>query len=277
MALTKALPSVGGLPDQTGNAGKYLTTDATTPSWSAVTPPSIVRSARTSNTILAAADSQSLIDITSGTFSQTFTAAATLGSGWFCYIRNSGTGVITLDPNASETIDGTTTFTLQPGNRILVQCDGSNFYSAINNALAGNSSVYLTTGNGYGSTNTAIRRFTTAITNVGTAITYADSATLGASFTINETGLYSITYSEALTPTGYFFGTSLNSAQLTTLFQSITSSSKLGSAASAVANTSTIASIVVRLSVGDVVRPHAGGACNDGDQTNRFSIVKVAS
>ena len=56
---------------------------------------SVVRSARTSNTILGAADKGTLIDITSGAFTQTLTAAATLGSGWWCYYRNSSTGPLT--------------------------------------------------------------------------------------------------------------------------------------------------------------------------------------
>lgn len=97
---------------------------------------SVVRSARTSNTILAAADKGTLIDITSGTFTQTFTAAATLGSGWYCYIRNSGTGDITLDPNGSETIDGLTSYVMYPGEVRLVQCDGTAFYSVVLNAFA---------------------------------------------------------------------------------------------------------------------------------------------
>lgn len=90
-----------------------------------------VRSARTSNTILAAADGTTIIDITSGTFSQTFTAAATLGSGWYCWIRNGGTGEITLDPNGAETIDSLTTFIMYPGEVRLVQCDASGFNSAV--------------------------------------------------------------------------------------------------------------------------------------------------
>jgi len=92
---------------------------------------SVVRSARTANTILAAADNSTLIDITSGTFSQTFTAAATLGSGWFCYIRNSGTGDITLDPNASELIDGLTSYMMYGGETRLVQCTGTAFTSVV--------------------------------------------------------------------------------------------------------------------------------------------------
>ena len=66
-------------------------------------------SSRVSNTILAAADRGTLIDVTSGSFTQTFTAAATLGSGWYCTYRNSGSGTVTLDPNASETIGGAAT------------------------------------------------------------------------------------------------------------------------------------------------------------------------
>lgn len=93
--------------------------------------PTIVRSARTSNTILASGDNSTLIDITSGTFSQTFTAAATLASGWFCYIRNSGTGDITLDPNGSELIDGLTTFVMYGGETRLVQCTGTAFTSVV--------------------------------------------------------------------------------------------------------------------------------------------------
>ncbi len=91
----------------------------------------VVRVARTSNTILDGTNRGNLIDITSGTFSQTFTAATTLGSGWFVYLRNSGTGVITLDPNASELIDGLTTYLMYGGETRLIQCSGTGFTSVV--------------------------------------------------------------------------------------------------------------------------------------------------
>src|SRR5712691_9495158 len=56
---------------------------------------------RSSNTILGLSDFGKTFLATS-TFTQTLTAAATLGDGWFCFYRNDGSGVITLDPNASE-------------------------------------------------------------------------------------------------------------------------------------------------------------------------------
>lgn len=87
--------------------------------------PSLLRSARTSNAMLVAADKGKLIDITSGTFSQTFAASATLTSGWWCYIANNGTGVITLDPNSTEQIDGGTTLAMHRGEVRLIHCDGS--------------------------------------------------------------------------------------------------------------------------------------------------------
>jgi nitrogen fixation protein len=72
-------------------------------------------------------DRQTAIDCTSGTFTLSLTAAGTLGGGFIFGARNSGAGVITIDPNSSETIDGVTTITLEPGESCFVVCDGTNF------------------------------------------------------------------------------------------------------------------------------------------------------
>ncbi len=101
------------------------------------------RSARSSNTALVGSDIGKLIDITSGTFTQTFVAAATLGPNWYCTVRNSGTGDITLDPNGSELIDGLTSYVMYPGEARLIMCDGTGFYSLV---MASFYKVFTTTG-----------------------------------------------------------------------------------------------------------------------------------
>ena len=62
-----------------------------------------------------------------GGFTLSFEAAATLGDGWFCFVRNNATGTVALDPNGAETIDGSTTRTLDPGQAVMVFCNGSLF------------------------------------------------------------------------------------------------------------------------------------------------------
>jgi len=121
-----------GLP--TLEDGKFLTNNGSVLSWD--NAGIIVKSDKTSTTALGLADKTKLIDATSGTFTISFAAAATLGNGWFCYIRNSGTGNITLDPNSTETIDGLTTFVMYPGETRLVQCTGTALFSVVLSGFA---------------------------------------------------------------------------------------------------------------------------------------------
>lgn len=72
-------------------------------------------------------DLGTIINCTSGTFTVSLTAAATLGSGFNCWVWNTGTGVITIDPNGAETIDGKTTYVLRAGQGTQIVCNGTNF------------------------------------------------------------------------------------------------------------------------------------------------------
>lgn len=62
-----------------------------------------------------------------GTF--TLTSAATLGNDWFCYVRNNGTGALSVTAPGGETIDGSASLTYNPGDSSLIICDGSNFFT----------------------------------------------------------------------------------------------------------------------------------------------------
>lgn len=73
-----------------------------------------------------AADRDGLIDCT-GTFTLSLTAAATLGPSFSFRIRNSGVGVITIDPAGAETIDGAATLAVGPKQAFEVRCDGVKF------------------------------------------------------------------------------------------------------------------------------------------------------
>lgn len=137
------------------------------------------------------------------------------------------------------------------------------------------SMVRLHTANGYGSTNTSIRRFTTTVLNRGTDITYADSATLGATFTINVDGVYAITYSDSFSAATNM-GLSLNSSQLTTSPGSITAADQLVTADSAGVNFNCSTPWTGHLVAGSVIRAHTFGTSSGGAVPAKFTIVRVA-
>jgi hypothetical protein len=138
------------------------------------------------------------------------------------------------------------------------------------------SSVEVNTGNGHGSTNTKIRRFSTIKKNVGTAITYADSATAGGSFTLNEDGVYSVCFTD-ISPAGPAnWGISQNSSQLTTSIASITDANIVMYTEGAT-NTKATACGTVLGANGDVIRAHTDGTPNGTNNSVRFIITKVSN
>ena len=192
--------------------------------------------------------------------------------------------VLTLTHNATtNNLPGAVNITTAINDRAIYESDGTTVYcvsyirsngGSVVSASAGDHEIALHTGNGHGTTNTVIRRFTTAMTNTGTAITYADSATLGAALTINETGLYSIYYSDvASVVVNRLFGVSVNSAQLNTAIDLIAVANRLAISVNAVADMPTSLSRSVRLTAGDVIRPHTTGF-NNGTLNNVFFAIR---
>lgn len=142
----------------------------------------------------------------------------------------------------------------------------------------GDHEVTVYAGNGHGSTNTKIRRFTSTLRSVGTAVTYADSATLGASFTINESGLYEIYYQdEFLSASQFSYGATVNSAELTTNILSTAIANRLLCGVNTLGGTAVPVPFTrtVRLTAGDVVRAHTNGSPNGTGNNVQFSIRKV--
>jgi len=230
---------------------------------------------KTTTYTAAASDTCILADATGGAFTITLPAAAS-NSGQIYYISkiDSTAGAITIDGNASETVDGALTINLdRQYQSVILTNDGSNWFT-IHGRQQIDSFVDLHTENGHGSTNTVIRRFTTAVTNQGSAITYADSSTLGATFTINESGMYHM-HGVDLFSSPHYCGISVNSTQLTTSILSITTADKKA-LSEAAAGTVMAYGTVQYLVKDDVVRVHTSGGGSTAAQARaNFSIAKI--
>lgn len=140
------------------------------------------------------------------------------------------------------------------------------------------SEVWVTNGNGRGSTDVYVRRYTNTQKNTGSAITYDDSSTAGATFTINEPGLYAI--SQTHNNDGIdSIGISLNASSGATALLSLTEAEVLACDFQGAANQPISNSVQLRLSPGDVIRSHTndGGGRSDGTNTvaQSFRITKI--
>jgi len=136
------------------------------------------------------------------------------------------------------------------------------------------SMVQLNTANGYGSTNIYVRRFSTVVANQGSDITYVDSATLGASFTINTAGVYAISYTDNFNSTANEMGITLNSVN-----QIIVGASALSAISTQVANVPESVSWTGYLPTGSVIRACTYGAASGswtGSSGCSFTITRVA-
>jgi hypothetical protein len=139
------------------------------------------------------------------------------------------------------------------------------------------SEVTVDTGNGHGSTNTRIRRFTNLRKSSGTGITYADSATLGGSFTINEDGVYTIVYSDCGT-TQVEFGISVDATGLlATGIGSVTyAQGKRHEVITSTAGFPVISTWTGYLRKGQVVRAHTDSAPNNATDRVMMTVTQVS-
>jgi len=136
------------------------------------------------------------------------------------------------------------------------------------------SMIRLNGSNGYGSTNTNIRRFVNTVVNQGTDITYTDSASLGATFTINASGVYSISASEEANGASVA-GLSLNSTELSTGIVSMTRADVLSMSATSL-NTPNVSTVTAYFVVGDVIRSHTQGSAAGIATRTYFTITRVS-
>jgi len=116
--------------DFTGGAGKFPQVNPSATGFQLVDIdfPGGVRSISAAGTVVAT-DLQLMLKLT-GSFTLALTSAVTLGPKFRFSLRNVGTGVITLDPSGSQTIDARTTMRVYPGESFEVYSDGANFLTS---------------------------------------------------------------------------------------------------------------------------------------------------
>lgn len=76
-----------------------------------------------------AADRSNTYVWTGGAGTLTLTLASTLGDNWFMFLRNSGTGALTVAGSSGNTINGSTSIILQPTDSAIIVCSGTTFYT----------------------------------------------------------------------------------------------------------------------------------------------------
>jgi hypothetical protein len=76
-----------------------------------------------------AADRSNTYVWTGGAGTLTLTLASTLANNWFMFLRNSGTGALTVACSGGNTINGSSSIILQPGDSAIIVCSGVTFYT----------------------------------------------------------------------------------------------------------------------------------------------------
>lgn len=231
---------------------------------------------KTANYTATNADDVVLCNAGAGAFTVTlYTAVGNSGRKIRIIKTDSTTNVLTVNTTSSQTINGALTRTLGAVNdSLLLESDGTNWGVISSRTSA---EVSVTTPNGYGSTNGFVRLFSAIDVNVGGAMTLANDASLGTSVTVNEDGIYSVSYTWDYCSTGSTtIAVTKNSTHLSVL---PLVSEAIASFDTPAANIANGVSRTLSLKAGDVIRPQAGISSPAPNSTNartRFSMVKVS-
>ena len=181
--------SAGTIPYQTasgttamlavGTTGQVLTSNgAAAPTWTTASGGGATKtiSNKTGAYTVVAGDLGKIINCTANSFTVSLTAAATLGAGFTCTIwntSNTSTDAITINPDASETIDAKSVLVLRIGEGLDIVCDGTNWEISYKKTMRGYTENYNKNGDrpvASGDGATAIGYQTTASAVRGVAI-----------------------------------------------------------------------------------------------------------
>jgi len=138
------------------------------------------------------------------------------------------------------------------------------------------SAIVADSGNGHGSSNTNVRRFTN-VTVTGTDISYnsGSQATAGAQFTINKAGIYSISYNDDSTGTANVYIGIGRNANGATSVEDLTAATRLALGRTLTTEEVECVSATRRLNAGDVITAHTNAVPNDTSARVQFSITQI--
>ncbi len=142
------------------------------------------------------------------------------------------------------------------------------------------SEIRVRTSNGFGSSNTTVRRFSVEDVIAGTDISYADDAADGASFTINKGGLYGIAFSDNGDTQSWNYAVTRNGSELSTAPYAITNHAdrllyESGGSEATTHESFLSSSICIQLEAGDIIRAQAENQIAVIPDRAYFSIVRL--
>jgi hypothetical protein len=141
----------------------------------------------------ALADSHSIFQCTAAVTASPV-ACATLGNGWMAMFQGAG-GAVTIDPNASETINGQATFVVPDGCMAFVYCDGAAMYAFLLDASATVSPAQITANqNNYAPTGLASAKHLRINSDARRNITGLTTGSEGKTLTIVNVGTFPIAF-----------------------------------------------------------------------------------
>ena len=164
--------------------------------------------------------------------------------------------------------------TYNAAGQLTVAANGSGGGGATSTVAVSNSGAVTTNG----TTNTSVRIFGTVQINTGSDITYATSATLGDTFTINTTGVYSITLGDFNSVNAVDAAITQNGTALSTVPTSVTWSQGFRGMGTAASGNIAGVSVTLNCASGDVIRAQTTGSgttVHTSDQTTFMVVTRV--
>lgn len=117
------------LPSQTGQSGNYLTTNGSAASWATITQSGVQVISSITGATTITPSSTATVYLCNSASPFTLGIATAVGINGYCLnIKNIGAGVVTVDPNSTETIDGATTVSLAQYSSITIVASGGNWF-----------------------------------------------------------------------------------------------------------------------------------------------------